>query len=188
MRIGEKEFSQLPTHLQKLFVKLPNPGSEEVLAAFPEAPGQQRSVGPINGEKTSVNVYGDYGAREQFDPRDDGGTAARFFYSAKADADDRIGSKHPTVKPVDLMQYLVRLVTPPGGTVLDPFAGTGTTGEAAWREGLNAVLIEREEEYQQDIRERMRLCLSGPDERRREIVKRKGTATDAGPLFAGVAE
>lgn len=163
-------------------------GSDEVLAAFPEAPGQQMAVGPANGAKASVNVFGDYGARDQCDPRGDTGSAARFFYSSKADADDRIGSKHPTVKPVDLMRYLVRLVTPPGGTVLDCFAGTGTTGEAAWREGFNAVLIEREPEYQQDIAERMRLCLSGPDEKRREIIKRRGLADDhAGPLF-GAAE
>jgi DNA modification methylase len=47
------------------------------------------------------------------------GSAARYFYTAKADAEDRLGSKHPTVKPLDLMQYLVRLVTPKGGTVLD---------------------------------------------------------------------
>lgn len=112
-------------------------------------------------------------------------SAARFFYSAKADADDRIGSKHPTVKPVDLMQWLVRLVTPKGGTVLDPFAGTGTTGEAAWREGMRAVLIERESEYQNDIRRRMCLCLAGPDEKRRESLKARGLVDDAGPLFGG---
>lgn len=163
-------------------------GSDDVLEAFPEAPGQQIAVGPANGAKSSVNVFGDYGARDQFEPRGDSGSAARFFYSAKADADDRIGSKHPTVKPVDLMRYLVRLVTPPGGTVLDCFAGTGTTGEAAWREGFNAVLIEREPEYQHDIAERMRLCLAGPDEKRREILKRRGLADDnAGPLFGGAA-
>lgn len=118
----------------------------------------------------------------------DAGSAARFFYTAKADADDRIGSKHPTVKPLDLMQYLCRLVTPPSGTVLDPFAGTGTTGEAAWREGFKAVLIEREEEYQADIAERMRLALAGPDEKSREIIKRKGKTADAGPLFGGTSE
>lgn len=110
----------------------------------------------------------------------------RFHYSSKADADDRIGSVHPTVKPLDLMQYLCRLVTPPGGTVLDLFAGTGTTGEAAWREGFNAVLIEREEEYQADIRRRMKLALSGPDERTRESIKASGKAPghDDLPLFA----
>jgi hypothetical protein len=113
----------------------------------------------------------------------------RLFYSSKADSDDRLGSKHPTVKPLDLMQYMVRLVTPPKGLVLDLFAGTGTTGEAAWREGFSAVLIEREAEYQADIRRRMALCLSGPDERARASIKAKmaGKPDDHGPLFGGVA-
>lgn len=177
-----------PSGLGRWPANLIHDGSAEVLSAFPEAPGQQMAVGPTNGAKASVNVFGDFGARDQFDPRGDSGSAARFFYSAKADANDRIGSKHPTVKPVDLMRYLVRLVTPPGGMVLDCFAGTGTTGEAAWREGFNAILIEREPEYQQDIAERMRLCLAGPDEKRREIIKRRGLADDdAGPLFGGAA-
>lgn len=83
------------------------------------------------------------------------GEAARFFYSAKADKGDRLGSKHPTVKPVDLMAYLCRLVTPPGGVVLDPFAGSGTTGMAAMREGFSAVLIELEAESVADIRRRI---------------------------------
>jgi hypothetical protein len=55
----------------------------------------------------------------------------RLWYGSKADATDRLGSKHPTVKPTDLMRWLVRLVTPPGGTVLDPFAGSGSTGSPA---------------------------------------------------------
>src|SRR6185369_15311105 len=97
----------------------------------------------------------------------------RFWYSAKADADDRLGSKHPTVKPVDLMQWLVRLVTPKGGLVLDPFAGTGTTAEACFREGMRCAMVEREAEYQADIRRRMALCMSGPDERARESIKAK---------------
>lgn len=81
--------------------------------------------------------------------------ADRVFYSAKADKDDRLGSKHPTVKPVDLMAYLCRLVTPPGGTVLDPFAGSGTTGMACMREGFNAILIEREAQFVADIKRRI---------------------------------
>lgn len=85
----------------------------------------------------------------------DTGTAARFFYCAKAGKADRAGSKHPTVKPVALVRWLVRLVTPPGGTVLDPFAGSGTTGAAALAEGRNAILIEREAEYIADIRRRL---------------------------------
>lgn len=70
---------------------------------------------------------------------------------------------------------------------LDPFAGTGTTGEAAWREGMKAVLIEREAEYQADIRRRMALCFAGPDERRRATLKEKlkDKPQDHGPLFGG---
>jgi hypothetical protein len=82
-----------------------------------------------------------------------------FLLHSQGRREDRLGSKHPTVKPLDLMQYLCRLVTPPGGTILDPFAGTGTTGEAAWREGFRAILIEREAEYQADIARRMDLVL-----------------------------
>lgn len=163
-------------------------GSDEVLEAFPDAPGQQGDLNDTGRDRPTKTRFGDMAQPKPHAARGDSGSASRFFYSAKADADDRIGSKHPTVKPVDLMRYLVRLVTPPGGTVLDAFAGTGTTGEAAWREGFNAVLIERDTEYQQDIAERMRLCLSGPDEKRREIIKRRGLVDDdAGPLFGGVA-
>jgi hypothetical protein len=86
-------------------------------------------------------------ARRASSRRGDSGSAARFFYSSKADADDRLGSKHPTVKPVDLMRWLVRLVTPKGGLVLDPFAGSGTTGMACMAEGFDCHLIEREAEY-----------------------------------------
>lgn len=74
------------------------------------------------------------------------------------------------------------------GVVLDCFAGTGTTGEAAFREGMSAVLIEREPEYQADIRRRMALCLAGSDERRRAIAKAKANPDDLnGTLFASVA-
>jgi site-specific DNA-methyltransferase (adenine-specific) len=156
-------------------------GSDEVVAAFPDAPGQQRATGPEFDR--NANVYGKFAGVTPAEPRGDSGSAARFFYTSKADADDRIGSKHPTVKPVDLMQWLVRLVTPKGGLVLDPFAGTGTTGEAAWREGMSAVLIEREAEYQDDIRRRMKLALAGPDEKKRESLKARGLVEDAGPLF-----
>jgi site-specific DNA-methyltransferase (adenine-specific) len=102
------------------------------------------------------------------------GEAARFFYSPKADGTDRdegltgsaavaggmsgrrdgsMGSVtmrrniHPTVKPTDLMQYLCRLVTPPGGTVLDPFMGSGSTGKAAQMEGFRFIGCERDPDY-----------------------------------------
>lgn len=87
------------------------------------------------------------------------GDAVRFFYSAKASKTDRAGSKHPTVKPISLMRYLCKLVTPAGGTVLDMYAGSGTTGQAAIEEGFNVVLMEREAEYCEDIRFRLNLWL-----------------------------
>jgi len=129
-------------------------GSDEVVEAFPTtAPAKAAARGgsnpnPMdwgNSRSDGTKVSGHF---------DNGGSAARFFYSAKASKADRAGSKHPTVKPVSLMQWLCRLITPPGGTILDPFAGSGTTGAAARLEGFRAVLIEREAEYQQDIRNR----------------------------------
>lgn len=81
---------------------------------------------------------------------DDQGGASRFFYCAKAPKNERPvvnGVAHPTVKPLSLMRWLVRLVTPPGGTVLDPFAGSGTTIEAAMLEGFSVIGVEREAEY-----------------------------------------
>lgn len=116
------------------------------------------------------------------------GSGKRFHYSSKADSDDRIGSKHPTVKPIDLMQYLIRLVTPKGGLVLDPFSGTGVVGEAAYREGMRAILIEREAQYFEDIQRRIRLLMAGPEERARESIKASGKANlNPGPLFEGAA-
>jgi DNA modification methylase len=159
-------------------------GSEEVLAGFPETQSGLYKAGST--PKGLRQVYGQDargGYQTEQDTYGDSGSAARFFYTAKADADDRLGSKHPTVKPLDLMGYLVRLVTPKGGVVLDPFAGTGTTGEAAYREGVSAVLIEREEEYQADIVKRMGLCLSGPDTRKAASTKQ--LPPDDLPMFGG---
>lgn len=76
------------------------------------------------------------------------GSASRFFYCAKTSRKDRgEGNNHPTVKPTDLMAYLCRLVTPPGGVVLDPFMGSGSTGKAAVREGFRFIGIEMDAEY-----------------------------------------
>src|SRR3569623_2617186 len=122
-------------------------GSDEVLAAFPQAPGQLRSVGPEHGAKPSLNVFGDMGARPFTPPRGDKGSAARFFYCAKASKADRGANNHQTVKPTELMRYLCRLVTPPGGVVLDPFMGSGSTGKAAVLEGFRCVGIELVDEY-----------------------------------------
>jgi site-specific DNA-methyltransferase (adenine-specific) len=78
----------------------------------------------------------------------DTGSAARFFYTAKASRADRgTGNTHPTVKPLALMAYLCRLVTPPVGVVLDPFMGSGTTIVAALTEGFQVIGIERDPGY-----------------------------------------
>jgi hypothetical protein len=147
-------------------------GSEEVVGMFPDTASGQLNAGHKQGsglfQKNGRNlVLRNYGA--------DSGSAARFFYSAKASRTDRdeglehmtaqaagglqgrhdgsLGSitmranVHPTVKPTDLMRYLCRLVTPPGGTVLDPFTGSGSTGKAAMLEGFRFIGCELSEEY-----------------------------------------
>ena len=134
-------------------------GSPEVEAAF--AAFGERDSRPVNPE--GIGVSGSGQPRGMFGIGStvqtgyyDTGTASRFFYSAKATSADRADSRHPTVKPIDLIRWLTRLVTPPGGTVLDPFAGSGTTGEAAMLEGCDAILIEREAEHAADIQHRQR--------------------------------
>lgn len=149
-------------------------GSSEVVAMFPNGksgkPGNRRKIA------TSHSMAGDLGLNDRVEVGyGDEGSAARFFhqfpltdedyetaialgeigtdcgnplfYHSKAGKLDRGGSKHPTVKPIALMQYLIRHITPPGGVVLDPFAGSGTTAEAARREGFECVLMEAEPSY-----------------------------------------
>jgi site-specific DNA-methyltransferase (adenine-specific) len=72
-------------------------------------------------------------------------------------------NSHPTVKPTDLMRYLCRLVTPPGGVVLDPFMGSGSTGKAAMLEGFQFIGIERDPEYMEIARARIHAALQLPD-------------------------
>lgn len=80
---------------------------------------------------------------------------SKYFYCTKASKKEKGDTDHPTVKPLELMKYLVKLVTPKGGLVLDPFAGTGTTGEAALLEGRNYYMIEKTKEYIKDIENRV---------------------------------
>jgi hypothetical protein len=103
---------------------------------------------PIGNRQT----YGQDAAAGYKTARDtyaDSGGASRFFYVAKAPTHERPtdhdGTGHPTVKPLDLIRWLVRLITPPGGLVLDPFAGTFTTGEACIVEGFRCIGIEQDE-------------------------------------------
>jgi site-specific DNA-methyltransferase (adenine-specific) len=91
------------------------------------------------------------------------GGASRFFYCPKTSKSDRSeGNNHPTVKPTDLMAYLIRLVTPKGGVVLDPFMGSGSTGKAAVREGMDFIGIERETEYFQIAEARINWEINKP--------------------------
>jgi len=116
-------------------------GSDEVLGLFP----QSKSTGGTNPSNPNV-IYGKRDSLTYFN-YGDSGSAARFFYCAKASKADRGENHHPTVKPTDLMRYLCRLVTPPNGIVLDPFNGSGSTGCAAVLEGFQYIGIEREAEY-----------------------------------------
>lgn len=129
----------------------------EAAAMLDEQTGESTSTGGQSslGAFRNGDVYGK-GRDERWkaDPGyGDTGGASRFFYVAKADTAERnVGlhgerNLHPTVKPVALMRWLIRLVTPKGGTVLDPFTGSGTTAIAALREGFSFVGVEREAEY-----------------------------------------
>jgi site-specific DNA-methyltransferase (adenine-specific) len=128
-------------------------GSDEVVGLFPET--------AAGGHPACRNTSGYSGGLEQGKTphgaiRTDSGSAARFFYTAKASKADRgEGNTHPTVKPLDLMAYLCRLVTPPGGIVLDPFMGSGTTIKAAIGEGFHAIGIERDPAYFAMVQQRL---------------------------------
>lgn len=142
--------------------------------------GQSGSVGaaaPVRGTEQSAAVEEDAIYNERSRVRGvfhaDSGGASRFFpqftwdplydlpfmYCAKAPKKERPSvegmASHPTVKPLALMRWLVRLITPPEGIVLDPFAGTGTTGQAARDEDFGYVLIEREPDYIKLINKRL---------------------------------
>ena len=139
-------------------------GSDEVVSMFPAQAGAIAPVHKRGGDKFR-NTYGAFAgdideAGSTF--CGDSGSAARFFYGSKATKGERAGSKHPTVKPISPLRYFIRMIAPPGATIIDPFAGTGTTGQAALMEGCRAVLIEREAQYQTDIRTRFSPQLSSP--------------------------
>jgi DNA modification methylase len=116
--------------------------------------GNKPVGGSVNGNEPSnpvKDVYFPSFKRRPWIPYPDSGGASRFFptfrYQAKAPTSERpkIDDKsHSTVKSLALMRWLVRLITPPGGTVLDMFAGSGSTGEAARAEGMLAILIDND--------------------------------------------
>ena len=124
-------------------------GSDEVVGLFPVSvarPVKSENIGK-SGDGAKRGLFGS-GSIVQSGYYDTETSAARFFYCAKAGKKDRgEGNKHPTVKPTELMRYLCRLVTPPGGVVLDPFMGSGSTGKAAMLEGFEFIGIELDPDY-----------------------------------------
>lgn len=135
-------------------------GSDEVEAAF-AAFGEKKSSAVRSEVGTRPAGFGNVGWEKGSSIPcasgfGDTGTASRFFYCAKASKADRADSKHPTVKPLALIRWLCRLITPPGGVVLDPFSGTGTTISAALECGFKTIGIEREEEYFADMMQRVK--------------------------------
>lgn len=168
-------------HLGRWPANVIHDGSEEVLAGFPDAPSRGFYTNSTNDPQTAKQIFGSaIGTNDRNNTyAGDSGSAARFFYCAKASKEDReeglhdlpirtagqvtdrkdgsdglnspragagrtSGSRnfHPTVKPTDLMRYLVRLVTPPNGITLDPFCGSGSTGKAAALEEFRSILID----------------------------------------------
>ncbi len=129
-------------------------GSDEVVELFPVTTS---GGGDKHGRKASTFCASTgWEAFKGTSNGGDTGSAARFFYCAKTSKRDRgDDNNHPTVKPTDLMRYLCRLVTPPGGVVLDPFMGSGSTGKAAVAEGFCFIGIEREAEYLEIARRRI---------------------------------
>lgn len=127
---------------------------EHMAAVLDGQSGVSKSSANAESDERTENankVYGHgLGRRDPSNSHSDAGGASRFFYVAKASKSERPvvdGIAHATVKPLSLMRHLIRLVTPTGGTVLDTFAGSGTTIEAAMLEGFNSIGIEREAEY-----------------------------------------
>ena len=190
-----QEFER-PTQNGRFPANIIHDGSDEVLAEFAKY-GESKSTDRPRYNTVSIGstgaVYsGSGGTAFTGSGHADQGTAARFFYTAKASKDDRndglwdwehaeahdmtdrkpgtaglespragagrtsgARNHHPTVKPISLMRYLVRLVTPKGGSVLDPFAGSGTTLIAAYREDCYGIGIEKDPEYFQMARHRV---------------------------------
>jgi DNA modification methylase len=149
-------------------------GEEEVLEIF-DSFGEKTSGVPGKRQKEhSSNSMGKLGIidRDHEIGYADKGSVARFynscefseeekriFYCPKVSPKERGNSKHPTLKPIKIMEYLCKLITPKGGMVLDPFCGSGTTGEAAANLGFSSILIEKEEEYHKDAIHRLALWL-----------------------------
>lgn len=154
-------------------------GSDEVVSLFPAKAG---AAAPVKGTEGSQASTGNVTGQRERVPgafHADSGSAARFYYCAKASKSDRepdtdglnspragagrtsgARNNHPTVKPTALMQWLVRLVTPPGGKVLDPFTGSGSTGKACAIEGFEFIGFEMDPHYCEIAKQRINYARS----------------------------
>lgn len=166
-------------------------GSDEVVNLFPAKAGAAAPVKGTEQSEVTNGIYGKFNDRVPGQFYSDTGSAARFFYCAKASKSDRdegvmlamvtgaemtgrepdtdglnspragagrtsgARNNHPTVKPTALMQWLVRLVTPPGGKVLDPFTGSGSTGKACAIEGFDFIGFEMDAHYCEIAKQRI---------------------------------
>jgi len=132
-------------------------GSDEVVGLFPDTQSGAKH-GIYNGWGHGREIYGDVKPYQQH-CKASAGSAARFFYVAKASKAERgEGNTHPTVKPIKLIRYLIRLIVPPGGIVLDMFCGSGTTALAAIEEGMSYILIDKDHHNVDITNERIRLA------------------------------
>ncbi|MEN6441859.1 MAG: site-specific DNA-methyltransferase [Syntrophobacter sp.] len=143
--------------------------SPEVLAEFAKAGERKSGARSAVDHQTKTLYDGGWAQSGVNEFASSSGSASRFFmaceftpadyapivYYAKAAPSERNGSTHPTMKPLSLMRYLCKLITPPGGTILDPFGGSGTTGIAAMKEGFHYILIEQQAEYCEIARKRV---------------------------------
>jgi DNA modification methylase len=207
---GDKVYGQSGRHEQTTELKeggrwpanFIHDGSDEVVELFPNTGSAKPERTGTRGGKGFGFFDDEKSAKNQGTwPADTGGSAARFFYCAKANKRDRnegldgfelkvskfgnqkngkdlgngslndkftnspSANHHPTVKPTDLMQYLCRLITPPNGTILDPFLGSGSTGKAAMYEGFKFIGIELTEEYLPIAKARIEFALANLDEK-----------------------
>lgn len=181
MKIDEGTFDKMPVNLQKMFCKVQK-DYEEAGRVLDEQSGWSRSTKGKPRKSTSSGAG--WGMTATGAEYEDAGGASRFFYCPKVSSKERNAgcetledkdwkmdgaavpqradrpfnpskNNHPTVKPIALMEYLIRLVAPPGGVVLDPFLGSGSTAVAATRLGFRWVGCEKEADYAEIARARI---------------------------------
>ena len=151
----DPEVANMADSIGRFPANLIHDGSDEVVSMFPntKSGATKKQIDGYNGDSNTGFLRGVSNPQNQ---HGDQGSAARFFYCAKASSSERGSSNnHPTVKPITLMEYLVKLVCRKGSIVLDPFAGSGTTAIACLNTGRDYILMEQEEKYIEVISKRI---------------------------------